>query len=134
MVASLNVRGLRKNSSKQKEICSWISSLVPTPQILLLQEHHLGEINCSNSTKGIEFWNGASFWNYGLAMGRSHRMNTGISILVDRSLAPFISANNIFLEGRAQFITLQILGIDTLTIINNYVACSSNEKASTWKR
>jgi hypothetical protein len=29
MVASLNVRGLRKNSLKQKEISSRISSLVP---------------------------------------------------------------------------------------------------------
>jgi hypothetical protein len=51
-VASLNVKGLGKNSSKQKEIHSWISSLVPTLQILFLHEHHLGEINCSNSTKG----------------------------------------------------------------------------------
>jgi hypothetical protein len=52
-VASLNVRGLGRNSPKQKEIRSWISSLVPPPQILLLQEHHLGEIDYSNSTKGI---------------------------------------------------------------------------------
>jgi hypothetical protein len=37
------VRGLGKNSSKQKEIRSWISSLVPTLQILILQEHHLGK-------------------------------------------------------------------------------------------
>jgi endonuclease/exonuclease/phosphatase family metal-dependent hydrolase len=133
-VASLNVRGLGKNSSKQKEIRSWISSLVPTPQILLLQEHHLGEIDCSNSTKGIQFWNGASFWNYGLPMGRSQRMSTGTSIPVDRSLAPLISANDILLESRAQYITLQILGTGTLTIINVYVACSSNERTLMWKR
>jgi hypothetical protein len=128
------VRGLGKNSSKQKEIHSWISSLVPTPQILILQEHHLGEIYCSNSTKGIQFWNGASFWNYGLPMGRSQRMSAGTSILVDRSLAPLISANGILLEGKAQFITLHILGTSTLTIINVYASCSSNERASMWKR
>jgi hypothetical protein len=61
-------------------------------------------------------------------------MSASTSILVDRSFAPLISANGILLERRAQFITLQILGIGTLTIINIYVVCSSNERASMWKR
>jgi hypothetical protein len=61
-------------------------------------------------------------------------MSAGTSIFVDRSLAPFISANNILLESKAQFITLQILGTSTLTIINVYAACSSNERVSIWKR
>jgi hypothetical protein len=61
-------------------------------------------------------------------------MSTGTSILVNKSLAPLISGNNILLESKAQFITLQILGIGTLTIINVYVACSLNERASMWKR
>jgi endonuclease/exonuclease/phosphatase family metal-dependent hydrolase len=61
-------------------------------------------------------------------------MSAGTSILVYRSLAPLISANGILLEGRAQFITLQILGTGTLTIINVYASCSSNERASMWKR
>jgi hypothetical protein len=61
-------------------------------------------------------------------------MSVGTSIFVDRSLAPLISANGILLEGRAQFITLQILGTRTLTIINVYASCSSNERASMWKR
>jgi exonuclease III len=130
----LNVKGLGRNSPKQKEIRSWISSLVPVPQILFLQEHYLGEIDYSNSTKGIQFSNGASFWNYGLPMGHSQRMSIGTSILMDRSLAPLISANNILLKGRAQFITLQIPNNGNLTIINVYAACSSNEKASMWKR
>jgi hypothetical protein len=61
-------------------------------------------------------------------------MSVDISILVNRSLAPFISANDILLKGKAHFITLQILGIGTLTIINVYAACSSIERASMWKR
>jgi exonuclease III len=133
-VASLNVRGLGRNSPKKKEIHSWISSLVSVPQILLLQEHHLVEIDYSNSTKGIQFSNGAFFWNYGLPMGHSQRMSTGTSILIDRPLAPLISANDIFLKGRAQFITLQIPSNGNLTIINVYAAYSSNEKASMWER
>jgi hypothetical protein len=51
--ASLNVRSLRKNSSKQKEIKAWVTSLAMPPQILLLQEHHMWEVDCLISTKGI---------------------------------------------------------------------------------
>jgi hypothetical protein len=54
-IASVNVRSLGSNSSKQKEVKSWVSSLAMPLQILLLQEHHLGETNCLNSTKGIKF-------------------------------------------------------------------------------
>ncbi len=61
-------------------------------------------------------------------------MSAGTSILVDRSLTPLISANGILLKGRAQFITLHILCIGTLTIINVYASCSSNERTSMWKR
>jgi hypothetical protein len=61
-------------------------------------------------------------------------MSVGTSILIDRSLAPLISANDILLQGKAQFITLQISGNENLTIINVYAAYSSNERASMWKQ
>jgi hypothetical protein len=61
MLVSLNVRGLGRKSPKQKEIKTWISSLPTPPQVLLLQEHHLGEADFASSTKGLEFWNGSSF-------------------------------------------------------------------------
>lgn len=54
-LASLNVRSLGRKSLKQKEIKSWVSSLATPLQILFLQEHHLGETDCINSTKRIEF-------------------------------------------------------------------------------
>jgi hypothetical protein len=60
-ITSLNMRSIGKNFSKQKEIKAWVTSLAMPPQILLLQEHHLGEANCLTSTKGVEFWKGASF-------------------------------------------------------------------------
>jgi hypothetical protein len=61
-------------------------------------------------------------------------MKAGTSILIDISLTPLISANDILLEGRIQFITLQIPGYGNLTIINVYAACSSNERALMWKQ
>jgi hypothetical protein len=66
-------------------------------------------------------------------MGCSQRMNTGTSILINNSLAPLISANDILLECKAQFITFQIPGNRNPTLINVYVACSSNERTSMWK-
>jgi hypothetical protein len=55
------VKGLGRNSPKQKEIKTWISSLLTPPHVLLLHEHHLGEADFASSTKGIEFWNSTSF-------------------------------------------------------------------------
>jgi hypothetical protein len=60
-VASLNMRALGRNSPKQKKFIPGSLPWSPPLQILLLQEHHLEEIDYSNSTKGIQFWNGVSF-------------------------------------------------------------------------
>jgi hypothetical protein len=54
-IASLNVKSFEKNTPKQKEIRAWVIFLTMPPQILLLQEHHLGEANCLSSTKEVEF-------------------------------------------------------------------------------
>ncbi len=40
-IISLNVRGLGKDSNKQKLIKAWLTSLQNPSQILLIQEHHL---------------------------------------------------------------------------------------------
>jgi hypothetical protein len=72
-LVSLNIRGLRGDSPKPKVIKAWMASLSPTPQILLIQEHHLDKENIQNSAKGLEFWNGTALWNEGIPMGRSQR-------------------------------------------------------------
>jgi endonuclease/exonuclease/phosphatase family metal-dependent hydrolase len=47
---------------------------------------------------------------------------------------PFNQCQRHFLESKAQLITLQIPGNENVTIINVYDACSSNERATMWKR
>jgi hypothetical protein len=54
-LVSLNVRGLGRDSPKQKLIKMWVASLQNPPQIVLFQEHHLDAESVSNSTKGIKF-------------------------------------------------------------------------------
>jgi hypothetical protein len=61
-------------------------------------------------------------------------MSASTSILVDKSLAPQITSNGIFLKGRAQYITLKLLNNENLTIVNIYDARTSNEQALMWKR
>jgi hypothetical protein len=89
-LASLNVRGLRGNTTKPKEIKVWLASL-PTPP----QE------GVQISAKGIEFWQGNSFWNEGIPMGHSKRTSAGTAILVDKTIAPLITAHGTLIEGHA---------------------------------
>jgi hypothetical protein len=133
-ITSLNVRSLGKNSPKQKEIRGWVTSLAMLPQIMLLQEHHLGEADYLTSTKGVELWKGASFWNHNIPMGRLQRMSLSTSILVDKPFTPQITSNGILLEGRTQYITLKLLNNKNLTIVNIYSARTSNEPTLMWKQ
>jgi len=103
IVASLNVKGLGRNSPKQKEIRFWISSWVPPPLSntapirtpiggnRLLQFHKRDPILEWHFFLELRPTNGALIEN---ERGHLH------------SFAPLISANDILLEGRAQFITL----------------------------
>jgi hypothetical protein len=105
-LVSLNVRGLRGGTTKPKEIRAWLTSLQTPPQVVLIQEHHMGKDDNHDSAKGIEFWRGSSFWNEGIPMGRSQRISAGIAILVDRAMAPLIKEHGTLIEGRVQFVTL----------------------------
>jgi hypothetical protein len=132
-LVSLNVRGLRGDSPKPKEIKAWLASFSSPPQILLIQEHHLGKEGIHNSAKGMEFWKGTTLWNEGIPMGRSQRTNAGMAILIDRATTPFIKNHGILMEGRTQYISLQSLEGGTLTIIN-VAQRSSNDKAPLWRK
>jgi len=125
---------LRGDSSKPKEVKAWLASFPTPPQILLIQEHHLGKEGIHNSTKGIEFWKGNSFWNEGIPMGRSQRISASTAILVDRAITPLIKEHEILMEGRAQFITLQSPENGLLTIVNIYAPHSSNDRTPFWRR
>ncbi len=133
-IISLNVRGLGRDSTKHKLIKTWLSSLQNPPQILLIQEHHLDEQGATNSTKGIEFWQGRAFWNPGIPMGNSQRISAGTAILVDRMTAPLVKEDGIITEGRTQYLTLHLPDSTELTIINTYAPRTSRDIATLWKK
>jgi exonuclease III len=132
MLASLNIRGLRGDTPKPKEIKAWMASLVDPPQILLLQEHHLCKEGVQRFGKKMELWNGIAHWNEGIPMGRSQRISVGTTILVDRATSPYIRDHGILVDGRAQYVTLLSPEGSSLTIINIYAQQTSNERAYIW--
>jgi hypothetical protein len=67
-------------------------------------------------------------------MGRSQRISAGTAILVDRMIAPLVKESRILIEGRAQYITLQLPDNGSLTIVNIYAIRSSNDRAPIWKK
>ncbi|CAK9195834.1 unnamed protein product [Sphagnum troendelagicum] len=134
MLASLNVRGIRGDTPKQKEIKAWMASLADPPQILLIQEHHLCKEGIQKFGKKMEFWNGTALWNEGIPMDRSQRTNAGTTILVDRATTPYIKEHGTLVEGRAQYATLLSSEGGSLTIINIYAHHSSNERALIWRK
>jgi len=135
-LVSLNVRGLRGASAKPKEIKAWLASLKAPPQILLIQEHHIGKDDNQNPAKGkgLEFWRGSSFWNHGIPLKRSQRIRAGTAILIDRATTPLIKDHGILLEGRVQFVTLHSPDNGLLTIINVYASQTSTERALLWNK
>jgi len=131
-LALLNVRGLKKCANKPREIKLWLAPLPSLPQIILIREHHLGKDGIQVVAKGRDFWQGASFWIEGIPMGRSKRMSAGTTILVDKSIAPLVTAHRTLTEGRAQYVTIQSPDNGTLTILNVYASLTSNERAQIW--
>ncbi len=133
-MVSLNVRGMRVKKIKPKQVKAWLSSFPTPPQIILLQEHHLGKVEAQDPARGVEFWQGESYWNEGVLMGRSQKINVGTAIFVDKTISPLITDHGILVEGHAQFITLQPPGEGSLTIINIYASFHSTDRAQLWQK
>jgi len=54
-VVSLNVRGMKVKKTKPKQVKAWLVSLPTPPQVILLQEHHLGKVDAWDPARGVEF-------------------------------------------------------------------------------
>ncbi len=110
------------HTSQRRSRPGWLHFLPPPPPPSpSIQEHHLGEEGIQHIAKGIEYWQGSSFWNEGIPMGTSQRTSADTTILVDKATTPLIKEHDIVMEGRAQFFTLQSPNNGSLTIINIYV-------------
>jgi hypothetical protein len=107
-VVSLNVRGMKVKKTKPKKVKAWLASLSTLPQVILLQEHHLGKVEAQDPARGVKFWQGEAFWNEGVPVpvGPSQRISARTAILVDKLTSPFITDHGTLVEGRAQFVTL----------------------------
>jgi hypothetical protein len=55
-MVSLNVRGMKVKKTKPKQVKVLLSSLPTPPQVIILQEHHLGKVEAQDPARGVEFW------------------------------------------------------------------------------
>jgi len=101
-MVTLNVRDLGKGcgAKKQTKVKAWIQFLKLTPQIVLLQEHHLNEAKCVKYKKGMELKNGVVFWNLSLHMGHSQCWCARTIILMAFNITLAIFQYGIIMEGR----------------------------------
>jgi hypothetical protein len=91
-------------------------------------------VDARDLARGVKFWQGESFWNEGVPVGPSQRINAGTAILVDKTISSLITDHGTLVEGRAQFVTLQPPDEGALTIINIYAALHSTDRAHLWKK
>jgi exonuclease III len=111
-----------------------LASLPSPPQIILIQEHYLDKDGVQAAAKGLDFWQGTSFWNEGIPVGRSRRIRAGTAILFEKSIAPLITAHGTLIEGRAQYVSIQSPNNGTLTILNAYAPRTSDKRGQIWRK
>lgn len=61
-------------------------------------------------------------------------MSAGTAILVNKTIAPLVTAHGTLTEGRAQYVTIQSPNNGALTIFNVYAPFTSNGRAQIWSK
>lgn len=84
--------------------------------------------DCFEKTRQLLFRGGTSFWNNGLYSARGRKFHAGTGIAVSRTFTPCITSKGVPVEGRAQFITME-LNRQTLGILNIYAPNDTGQRA-----
>lgn len=134
VLASLNsctlgqgLQGIRKRC----EIRNFLRKVDLQLEILLFQEHHMSLEDCFQNTSQLQFKGGVSIWNNSLYTTTGDRFFGGTGISLSRCMAEHLIDSDVCIEGRTQFITLDIDGIK-FGLLNIYAQNVSGQRASFW--
>ncbi|KAG0595816.1 hypothetical protein M758_UG200300 [Ceratodon purpureus] len=116
---------------KRAEFRDFLDKQIPKVGVLLLQEHHLPLDDCLNRTKQLEYRGGANYWNNALYTALGDRFSGGTGIVVGSQMAPHIIQNGVIIEGRAQYIILE-LGSHRIGILNLYAPNLPGQRQRFW--
>lgn len=134
--ATYNVRslGLGKNRARKRcDIRQFIKNADPSPEVILLQEIHMGIKDCVASTSQLRFRRGKEFWNESKYSASTSKYNGGTSILVVERLIPYIADHGVIIGSRAQYITFRFSILVTIGIVNIYGYNQPVARARMWQ-
>lgn len=133
-IATLNVRSLGQSIQgirKRCEIRDFFRKAEPQLDMLLFQEHHMSLDDCLQLTHQLQFKGGASFWNNALYSAVGDKFTAGTGISISRLLATKVLDSGVLVEGRAQFLILDING-SHIGILNIYGPNDTGRRAQFW--
>lgn len=105
---------------KRCDIRNFLKKADPQPEVILLQETHLGIRDCISSTSQLHFKGGRQFWNEAKYSASTGKHTGGTGILVSKRLVPFIEQHGVIVSSRVQYITFKFSAIVTIGIVNVY--------------
>lgn len=117
---------------KRCEIRSFIRRALPRTEVLILQEHCYSLEDCFELTQQIQFRGGKSYWNNALYNATGDRFHAGTGILVSSNFSNFIVDSGVAVEGRAQYVILEI-NRQKIGILNVYVPNEPGPRGRFWE-
>lgn len=122
-ILSYNVRsfGSRKQGVKKRcDIRTYIRRADSKPELILLQEIHLGIRDCVTQTSQLHFKGGKEFWNKSKYMAETGKYRGGTGILVAERLIPYIEDHGVLISSRVQYITFRFSPSMKIGVMNVY--------------
>ena len=134
-IVTQNVRALGHGTEgvwKRHAIRDHFSKLNPSPDIILLQEHHYNNKDCLALTSQLNFLKGPTLWNEGTYSARTDKTKAGTAILLSSALRDSILDSGILIAGRAQYVILRLNPTLKIGILNIYAHNDSQRRAKLW--
>lgn len=131
-----NVRSLcqgKNGARKRCDIRNFIKKADPRPEIILLQETHMGIRDCIASTSQLHFKGGKQFWNEAKYSAITGKYTGGTGILISERLVPFIENHGVIISSRVQFVTFKFSHTVSIGIVNLYGYNQPGARPNMWR-
>lgn len=135
-IATINTQGLgidQVGVRKQTKLKRIFERAETSPQIILLQEHWLKEVYCTQKTRALPFKDGRQLWNPAVVSESGSRYRAGTAILISSQISHLLLEDGILLAGRLQYAILQWTTTSKLAVVNVYAHTDSTDRQQPWR-
>lgn len=127
--------GLGKQGVKKRcNIRNYMRRAESKPNVILLQETHMGIRECATLTSQLHFKGGQEFWSEAKFSATTCKYTGGIGILVVERLIPHIEDHGVLIGSRAQYVMLRFSPQVKIGIINIYGYNQPAARVSMWRK